>query len=79
MRDSFSHAVLWHGFFVSLRKNVRKIGQTYNRKEKMLKLREKLISAEMGWLNGNKGYTVDEVATMMREAVKEAASRGKAE
>ena len=27
--------------------------ETYNRKEKMLKLREKLISAEMGWLNGN--------------------------
>ena len=53
--------------------------ETYNRKEKMLKLREKLISAEMGWLNGNKGYTVDEVATMMREAVKEAASRVKAE
>lgn len=45
----------------------------------MLKLREKLISAEMGWLNGNKGYTVDEVAAMMREAVKEAASHGKAE
>ncbi len=52
---------------------------TFNRKEKMLKLREKLISAEMGWLNGNKGYTVDEVAAMMREAVKEAASCGKAE
>lgn len=52
---------------------------TYNRKEKMFILRDKLYSAEIGWLNGNKGYTVEEVAAMMRAAVKEVATRGKAE
>lgn len=45
---------------------------TYNRKEKMLKLREKLLAVEENRMHGSKGYTVDEVATMMRNAIEEA-------
>ena len=44
---------------------------TYNKREKMLKLREEL--------HGSKGYTIDEVAAMMRNAIKEAANHGKTE
>lgn len=51
---------------------------TYNRKEKMLKLREKLLAVEENRMHGSKGYTVDEVATMMRNAIEET-TRGKTE
>lgn len=51
---------------------------TYNRKEKMLKLREKLLAVEENRMHGSKGYTVDEVATMMRNAIEES-THGKAE
>ena len=46
--------------------------ETYNRREKMLKLREDRM-------RGSKGYSVDEVAAMMRSAIKEAAGHGTAE
>lgn len=52
---------------------------TYNRREKMLKLREKLLAVEEERMRGSKGYSVDEVAAMMRSAVKEAADHGTAE
>ena len=52
---------------------------TYNRREKMLKLREKLLAVEEERMRGSKGYSVDEVAAMMRSAIKEAADHGTAE
>ena len=52
---------------------------TYNRREKMLKLREELLAVEEERMRGSKGYSVDEVAAMMRSAVKEAADDGTAE
>lgn len=35
---------------------------TYNRREKMLKLREELLAVEEDRMRGSKGYSVDEVA-----------------
>ena len=52
---------------------------TYNRREKMLKLREELLAVEEDRMRGRKGYSVDEVAAMMRNAIKEAANHGTAE
>ena len=47
--------------------------ETYNRREKMLKLREELLAVEEDRMRGSKGYSVDEVAAMMRSAIKETA------
>ena len=47
--------------------------ETYNRREKMLKLREELLAVEEDRMRGSKGYSVDEVAAMMGSAIKEAA------
>ena len=47
--------------------------ETYNRREKMLKLREELLAVEEDRMRGSKGYSVDEVAAMMCSAIKEAA------
>ncbi|MCM1083415.1 MAG: type II toxin-antitoxin system Phd/YefM family antitoxin [Clostridium sp.] len=52
---------------------------TYNRREKMLKLREELLAVEEDRMRGSKGYSIDEVTTMMRNAIKEAADHGTAE
>lgn len=48
---------------------------TYNRREKMLKLREELLAVEEDRMHGNKGCSVDEVAAMMRSAIKDAAGQ----
>ena len=53
--------------------------ETYTRREKMLKLREELLAVEEDRLHGIKGYSVDEVAAMMRNAIEEAAGRGTSE
>ena len=53
--------------------------ETYNRREKMLKLREELLVVEEDKMRGSKGYSVDDVAAMMRSAIKEAAGHGAAE
>ena len=53
--------------------------ETYERREKMLKLREELLAVEEDRLHGKQGYSVDEVAAMMRNVIKEAAGRGEAE
>ena len=53
--------------------------ETFNRREKMLKLREELLAVEEGRMHGSKGHSVDEVAAMMRSAIKEATGRGKSE
>lgn len=47
---------------------------TFNRREKMLKLREELLAVEEERLNGSVGYTVEEVSQMMRTAIKESAN-----
>ena len=47
--------------------------ETYNRREKMLKLREELLAVEEDRVLGNKGYSVSEVSEMMRAAIKEVA------
>ena len=44
--------------------------ETYNRREKMLKLREDLLAVEEARLHGQKGYSIDEVSAMMEEAIK---------
>lgn len=53
--------------------------ETYNRREKMLKLREELLAVEEDRMRGSKGYSVDEVTAMMRSAIKVAAGHGTAE
>ena len=52
---------------------------SFTRREKMLKLREELLAVEEDRVRGSKGYSVDEVAAMMRSAIKEAAAHGTAE
>lgn len=53
--------------------------EIYDRREKKLKLREELIAAEEDRMHGSKGYSVDEIAVMMRSAIKEMTNRGKSE
>lgn len=50
--------------------------ETFNRREKMLKLREELLTVEEGRIHGQKGYSVGEVAAMMRNAIKETTGHG---
>ena len=50
---------------------------TYNRREKMLKLREELLSVEEDRIHGSKGYSVDEVAAMMRSAIQKVSLLGR--
>jgi prevent-host-death family protein len=45
--------------------------ETFAQRESMLRLRENLISSEEDRLHGKKGYSVKEVSTMMKDAVKE--------
>ena len=49
---------------------------TYNRREKMLKLREELLAVKEDRLHGSEGYSIDEVTSMMRSAIQEAAGHG---
>lgn len=53
--------------------------ETYNRREKMLKLREELLSVEEDRIHGSKGYSVNDVVSMMRGAIKEASADESAE
>ncbi len=45
--------------------------ESFERREKMLKLREELLAVEEDRAAGVKGYTVREVASMMRKIIKE--------
>ena len=45
--------------------------EAFSRRESMLRLREKLISAEESRLSGKTGYSIEEVSSMMKTAVKE--------
>ena len=51
--------------------------EAFDRREKMLKLREELLAVEEERFCGDQGYTVKEVGDRMRSAVKEAVSHGK--
>ena len=51
---------------------------TFERREKMLHLREELLAVEEDRLHGNPGHSVSEVTAMMRSAIREAAN-GRAE
>ena len=51
---------------------------TYNRREKILKLREELLAVEEDRLHGIEGHSVTNVTKMMRNAIKEAVTNGKA-
>lgn len=53
--------------------------EAYNRREKMLKLREELLAVEKDKMRGSKGYSIDDVAAMMRSAIKETEGHGTAE
>ena len=44
--------------------------ETYNKRERMLKLREELLAVEEDRIHGSKGYSVNEAADMMRSAIK---------
>lgn len=46
--------------------------ETYNRREKMLRLREELLAVEEDRLCGNHGYSIDDVVSMMESAIREA-------
>ena len=48
----------------------------FTRREKMLKLREELLTVEEERLHGEPGYTVDEVASMMEQAIREGRHAG---
>ena len=46
--------------------------ETYNRREKMLKLREELLAVEEDRLAGKYGYTLDELEAYLDEVIAEA-------
>ncbi|MBQ8575054.1 MAG: type II toxin-antitoxin system Phd/YefM family antitoxin [Clostridia bacterium] len=45
--------------------------EAFTRREKMLKLREELLSVEEARMNGEKGYSIEEVASAMKTAISE--------
>lgn len=45
--------------------------ETFNRREKMLKLREELLAVEEDRARGIRGYSVDEVVVMMSAAIED--------
>lgn len=45
--------------------------EAFARRDSMLRLRENLVEAEERRLTGKKGYSIDEVSNMMKDAVKE--------
>ena len=47
--------------------------ETYNRREEMLKLHEELLSIEEARVNGDNGYSVDEVIAAMNTVIEEIA------
>ncbi|WP_303971770.1 type II toxin-antitoxin system Phd/YefM family antitoxin [Faecalicoccus pleomorphus] len=53
--------------------------ETYEQREKMLKLREELVSVEEERLLGNTGYSVDQVSKMMDEVIEEVVKNGRNE
>ena len=48
--------------------------EAFTRREKMLALREELLSVEEARMNGETGYSVDDVASAMKAAISEASN-----
>lgn len=48
--------------------------EAFTRREKMLALREELLAVEEARLNGEAGYSVDDVASAMKTAILEASN-----
>ncbi len=48
--------------------------EAFSRREKMLALREELLSVEQARMNGAREYTIDEVTAAMKAAVSEIAN-----
>ena len=48
--------------------------EAFTRREKMLALREELLAVEEARLNGETGYSVDDVALAMKAAISEVAN-----
>ena len=46
--------------------------ESFNRREKMLKLREELLAVEEDRINGSKGYTLDELDAYLDDVIAEA-------
>ncbi len=46
--------------------------EAFTRREKMLALREELLAVEEARINGERGYSVDDVALAMKAAISEA-------
>ena len=53
--------------------------ETYQRREKMLKLREELLAVEEDRMHGNRGHSIDETVAMMRNAIREAVGHNESE
>lgn len=49
--------------------------ETFNKREKMLKLREELLAVEEDRIHGSKSYSVGEVAEMMKNVIREEADK----
>jgi PHD/YefM family antitoxin component YafN of YafNO toxin-antitoxin module len=47
---------------------------SFAKREIMLRLRENLVAVEEERQNGKKGYSIDEVSSMMRKAIREVAN-----
>ncbi len=45
--------------------------ESFARRESMLRLRENLVAAEESRQSGKSGYSIDEVSSMMKTAIKE--------
>ncbi len=45
--------------------------ETFARRESMLQLKENLLIAKESRLSGNNGYSIEEVSSMMKAAIKE--------
>ncbi|GAA0370833.1 type II toxin-antitoxin system Phd/YefM family antitoxin [Bacillus horti] len=45
--------------------------EAFTKRESMLRLRENLIVAEEGRMNGKPGYSIDDVSSLMKAAVQE--------
>lgn len=48
--------------------------EAFTRREKMLALREELLAVEEARLNGETGYSIDDVASAMKAAISEASN-----
>ncbi len=48
--------------------------EAFARRESMLRLRENLVAVEEERLSGKKGYSIDEVSSMMKKSIRDVAN-----